>query len=93
MSMHSILKARPADRGRPPTFVITILMHNIDGQRKYVHVRNESRVGPAMRAAWDGKLPKRSQILAHGSRDDPELLDYLARFAAGEALPIRRKAA
>jgi hypothetical protein len=78
---------------RPPGFVLTILMHDSDGTRKYCQVGDESRAGVAMRTAFDGRLPKRSQILAHDSREDLELTDYIARFAAGEALPITRRTA
>ena len=81
---------QPGDQKRPAGFTLTVLMED-GGRRAVAQVSHESEVGPAMREAFEGRVPTLSQIIAKGDRSDPDLQDRLKRFRAGERIPVLRR--
>lgn len=74
--------------GAPPgAFVVTILLENSLGQRLVATFRSDKA------AQLRGRIPDaaRKQFLDHQTMNDPDRLDRIARFNAGEALPIKRR--
>ena len=74
--------------GRPPDFVLLVLAHGLQGERLVGYFKTEVDL-----VAWRGKTGGPVQVGGYASREDPVLLDIVARFVAGEALPIKRRTA
>jgi len=73
---------------RPAGFVLLVLAHGLQGERLVGYFKTEVDL-----TAWRDKTRGPVQVGGYASMEDPVLVDIVARFKAGEALPIRRRTA